>query len=96
MSLLTATGFKIGKRSNMRLNKKSAGTFDIQNNNGFIKRPGLKNKVSPLSKKQEELISNKIRSYTTAANRRLVMTMAITLMVSTGLIILARQVITLL
>ncbi len=96
MSLLTATGFKIGKRSNMRLNNKSGGAFDIQNNNDFIKPHGLKNEVSPLSKKQRKLIASKIRSYTIAANRRLFITMAITLMVSAGLIILTRQVITLL
>lgn len=80
----------------MRLNNKSGGVFDIQNNNDFIKPHGLKNKVNPLSKKQGELIANKIRSYTMAANRRLFITMAVTLTVSAGLIILARQVITLL
>lgn len=96
MSLLTATGFKKLKRSNMLLNRKHGGAFDIQNNNGFIRSHGLKDEVPSLNKKQKELLSQKIRSYALATNKRLVITMAITLTTSAGLMLLARQAITLL
>lgn len=96
MSFLTTTGFKISKRRNMRLNHKSGGAFDIQNNNGFIKPHGLKNIVKPLGLKQKALIARKIKRYTTAANKRLVAAMVLTLCISAGLIILAREAMTLL
>lgn len=96
MSLLTATGFKKLKRSNMLLNRKHGGVFDIQNNNGFIRPQGLKNEVESLNKKQKELLSQKIRFYTLDTNKRLLATMAITLTISAGLMLLARQAITLL
>lgn len=75
----------------MLLNKKSGGAFDIHNNNSFIKPHGLKNKIQPPGKEQMELISQKISSYASAENRRLVSTVIITLTVTTGLILLANQ-----
>lgn len=96
MSFLTTTGFKISKRSNMRLNHKRGGTFDIQNNNGFIKPYGIRNVVRPLGKRQSELIAEKISRYTSAANKRLVTVTVLTLTISAGLIVLIRQAMTLL
>lgn len=60
MSLLTATGFKILKRSNMLLNKKKSGAFDIQNNNGFIKAQRRIIRIQPLHEDQKKLISTAI------------------------------------
>lgn len=92
MSLLTAAGFKKLKRSNMRLNKKSGGAFDIHNNNDFIKPHGLKIKTKPMSKEQRKVLSDKIRKYDSAESRRLATTALLTVTISTGLILLVNQI----
>lgn len=77
----------------MRLNKKSGGIFDIHNNNDFIKPHGLKIKTPMMSKEQKSLLSEKIRKYTSAENRRLATTALLTLTISTGLILLVNLVV---
>lgn len=97
MSTFTSSGaFATLSANNSQLYSRNNNAFAIHQRNNFINTRSPKVKIHKLSKLQKERIKDKIRSYTSSDKRHTLITTALTLSITAGLVLLANQALTLL
>lgn len=97
MSTFTSSGaFSTLSANNSQLYSRNNNAFAIHQRNNFIKIKSPKLQIQELTKMQKERIKEKIRSYTSSEKRGVLITTALTLTITAGLVLLANQALTLL
>lgn len=97
MSTFTSSGaFATLSANNSQLYSRTNNAFAIHQRNNFIKTRSPKVQIQKLSKMQKERIKEKIRLYTSSENRGVLITTALTLTITAGLVLLANQAVALL
>ena len=97
MSTFTSSGaFSTLSANNSQLYSRNNSAFAIHQRNSFIKTTSSRIQIQELTKMQKERIKQKIKSYTSSEKRGVLVTTALTLSITAGLVLLANQAISLL
>lgn len=97
MSTFTSSGaFSTLSANNSQLYSRNNNAFAIHQRNSYIKTTNPVVQIKELTKMQKERITEKIRLYTSSEKRGVLITTALTLTITAGLVLLASQVLTLL
>ncbi len=97
MSTFTSSGaFSTLSANNSQLYSRNNNAFAIHQRNNFIKTRSPKIQIQKLTERQRNRIKDKIRFYTSSEKRHTLITTALSLSITAGLVLLANQVLTLL
>ncbi|GEM_PF-3762276 len=97
MSTFTSSGaFSTLSANNAQLYSRNNNAFAIHQRNNFIKIRSPKVQIQKLTQRQKDRIKDKLRHYASDEKRGVLITTALSLSITAGLVLLANQAITLL
>ena len=91
---ISSGAFATFSANNAHLYSSSRSAFAIHQNNNFIKAKSPKLKVTKLTTEQKEAIKLKLKSYAARENRSALVSAALTLVISAGVLILSSELLT--